>query len=171
MDHSEKIVEFKHIVKEFPGVRALDDVSMDIYKGEAVALLGANGAGKSTLMKVLSGAYERDSGEILLDGKSLAKSFTTLEARQFGVAIIYQELSLMSELSIMENVYMSHEPRRFGSFIDYGKMYQDTLQQLKRLNADHLNPKAKVKTLTLPEKQMVEIAKAIALDCKVLVMD
>lgn len=171
MSNSEKVVEFKNIVKEFPGVKALDNVSMDFFKGEAVALLGANGAGKSTLMKILSGAYERDGGEILIEGKALGKSFTTLEARNFGVAIIYQELSLMSELSVMENVYMSHEPKRFANVINYSQMYEGAAKQLKRLNAGHIDPKAKVKILTLPEKQMVEIAKAIALDCKILIMD
>lgn len=171
MSKSEKVVEFKHIKKEFPGVKALDDVSMDFYKGEAVALMGANGAGKSTLMKILSGAYGRDSGEIILDGKILPQSYTTLEARNFGVAIIYQELSLLSEMTVMENVYVSHEPKKVGNVIDFSKMYDDTKTQLVKLNASHINPKEKVKNLPLPEKQMVEIAKALAVDCKVLIMD
>lgn len=171
MKNTEKVVEFKNIKKEFPGVKALDDVSMDFYKGEAVALMGANGAGKSTLMKILSGAYGRDSGEIILDGKTLPKHYSTLEARHFGVAIIYQELSLLSEMSVMENVYVSHEPKKLGNIIDFGKMYEDTKKQLARLNASHIDPKEKVKNLSLPEKQMVEIAKALAVDCKVLIMD
>lgn len=123
----EKILEFKNIKKEFPGVKALDDVSMDFDKGEVVALLGENGAGKSTLMKVLSGAYTRDSGNVILGGKELPKQYTTLEARHFGVAIIYQELSLMMEMSVMENVYISHEPIKFApaKLIDYKKMKED----------------------------------------------
>ena len=169
--NAQKIVEFKNIDKEFPGVKALDNVSMDIYKGEAVALLGANGAGKSTLMKILSGAYERDSGEVILDGKVLPKRYSTLEARNWGIAIIYQELSLMPELRVMENVYMSHEPRKFANIINFDKMYKDTQQQLKRLNAEYIDPAVQVKTLALAQQQMIEIAKAIALDCKVLVMD
>lgn len=171
MANSEKVVEFKNIIKEFPGVKALDNVSMDFYKGEVVALMGANGAGKSTLMKILSGAYGRDGGEIVLDGNSLPKSYTTLEARNFGVAIIYQELSLLSEMTVMENVYVSHEPRKAGCVIDFKSMYENTKEQLERLNASHINPKEKVKNLSLPEKQMVEIAKALAVDCKVLIMD
>lgn len=169
----EKILEFKNIKKEFPGVKALDDVSMDFDKGEVVALLGENGAGKSTLMKVLSGAYTRDSGNVILGGKELPKQYTTLEARHFGVAIIYQELSLMMEMSVMENVYISHEPIKFApaKLIDYKKMKEDTLVQLAKLNAQHIDPCKKVKELTLPEKQMVEIAKALAVDCKVLIMD
>ena len=147
MEHSKPILEFKHIVKEFPGVRALDDVSMDFYEGEVVALMGENGAGKSTLMKILSGAYTRDGGDIVLDGRPLPKQYSTLEARGFGVAIIYQELSLMSEMNVMENVYVSHEPRKVGNLIDFRKMYADTKEQL------------------------VEIAKALVVDCKVLIMD
>lgn len=170
---SEKLLEFKHIRKEFPGVKALDDVSMDFAKGEVVALLGENGAGKSTLMKILSGAYTRDSGEVILDGKSLPKQYSTLEARGYGVAIIYQELSLMAEMSVMENVYITHEPMKLklGRIIDYKKMKEDTKLQLKKLNAAYIDPMKKVKELALPEKQMVEIAKALAVDCKILIMD
>lgn len=171
MENSEKILEFKNIIKEFPGVKALDDVSMDFYKGEVVALMGENGAGKSTLMKILSGAYTRDSGEIILDGKELPKQYSTLEARSFGVAIIYQELSLLSEMNVMENVYVTHEPRTFGNMINFKKMYEDTKEQLKKLNAEHISPKERVGSLSLPEKQMVEIAKALAVECKVLIMD
>ena len=171
MEHSKPILEFKHIVKEFPGVRALDDVSMDFYEGEVVALMGENGAGKSTLMKILSGAYTRDGGDIVLDGCPLPKQYSTLEARGFGVAIIYQELSLMSEMNVMENVYVSHEPRKVGNLIDFRKMYADTKEQLAKLNAGHIDPRGRVGDLSLPEKQMVEIAKALAVDCKVLIMD
>ena len=170
---SEKVLEFKHIQKEFPGVKALDDVSMDFNKGQVVALLGENGAGKSTLMKILSGAYTRDDGDVILDGKKLPKQYSTLEAKEFGVAIIYQELSLMSEMSVMENVYITHEPMKLKAarIIDYKKMKNDTQEQLKKLNAEHIDPLKKVKELALPEKQMVEIAKALAVDCKVLIMD
>ena len=167
----EKVIEFKNIRKEFHGVKALDNVSLDFYKGEVIALMGANGAGKSTLMKILSGAYSRDSGEIILNGRKLPKSYTTLEARNFGIAIIYQELSLLSEMSVMENVFVSHEPKKVGNIIDFNKMYEDTKKQLGRLKASHINPNEKVKNLSLPEKQMVEIAKALAVDCEVLIMD
>lgn len=168
--NKEKIVEFKKIVKQFGETKALDNVSMDFYKGEVLALMGANGAGKSTLMKILSGAYERDEGEIILDGQSLPKNYSTLEAKKYGISIIYQELSLMQEMSVMENIYIGREPvKRF--LIDASKMYHDAKKQLERLNVLHIDPKEKVKNLSLPEKQMVEIAKALALDCKVLVMD
>lgn len=171
MEHAETVLEFKNIKKEFPGVKALDDVSMNFRKGEVVALMGENGAGKSTLMKILSGAYTRDSGEIILDGESLPKQYSTLEARSFGVAIIYQELSLLPEMNVMENVYVSHEPKKFGNVIDFKKMYEGTKEQLHRLNAGQIDPKGRVGNLSLPEKQMVEIAKALAVDCKVLIMD
>lgn len=171
MEHSNPILEFKNIMKEFPGVKALNDVSMNFYEGEVVALLGENGAGKSTLVKILSGAYTRDSGDIILDGRSLPKQFSPLEARNFGVAIIYQELSSLTEMSVMENVYMSHEPKRFGNFIDFKKMYSDTKEELAKLNADYIDPRGRLGDLSLSERQMVEIAKALAIDCKVLVMD
>jgi ribose transport system ATP-binding protein len=171
MSKSEKLLEFKNIVKEFPGVKALDHVSMDFYKGEVVALMGENGAGKSTLMKILSGAYHRDSGDIILDGRKLPNHYSTLEARGYGVAIIYQELSLLPEMSVMENVYISHEPKKIANIIDYKKMYEDTKRQLERLKADTIDPKDRVGSLSLPQKQMVEIAKALAVDCKVLIMD
>jgi ribose transport system ATP-binding protein len=133
--------------------------------------MGENGAGKSTLMKILSGAYMRDSGKITLDQQELPKQYSTMEARGFGVAIIYQELSLLPELNVMENVYISHEPRKIANIIDYKKMYEDTRQQLAKLNAGEIDPKGKVGDLSLPQKQMVEIAKALAVDCKVLIMD
>ena len=171
MDQTGKILEFKHIIKEFPGVKALDDVSMDFYKGEVVALMGENGAGKSTLMKILSGAYMRDRGDIILDGKGLPKHYSTLEARHLGIAIIYQELSILPEMNVMENVYISHEPKKIANIIDYKKMYKDTKEQLAKLNAGMITPKDRVGDLSLPQKQMVEIAKALAIDCKVLIMD
>lgn len=171
MEKAEKILEFKHIIKEFPGVKALDDVSMDFYQGEVVALMGENGAGKSTLMKILSGAHIRDAGDIVLAGRALPKQYSTLEARGFGVAIIYQELSLMGEMNVMENVYVSHEPKKIGNVIDFKKMYEDTKIQLQKLNADTIDPKDRVGDLSLPQKQMVEIAKALAVDCKILIMD
>jgi ribose transport system ATP-binding protein len=171
MEKSEKMLEIKDICKAFPGVKALDNVSMDFYKGEVVALLGENGAGKSTLMKILSGAYTRDRGEIILEGKNLPKNYSTLDARNYGVAIIYQELSLLNEMSVMENIYITHEPRKLSYVIDYPKMQKMAEAQLAKLNVTHIDGKKRVGDLPLSEKQMIEIAKALAIDCKVLVMD
>ena len=104
MGEREIALSVRNIYKTFPGVKALDDVSMDFEKGSVVALMGENGAGKSTLMKILSGAYTRDSGEVILDGKTLPKVYSPMDARRYGIAIIYQELSLMNEMTVMENI-------------------------------------------------------------------
>ena len=159
------------IVKDFPGVRALKGVQLKVRPGTVHTLMGENGAGKSTLMKILSGAYTRDGGDIVLDGRPLPKQYSTLEARGFGVAIIYQELSLMSEMNVMENVYVSHEPRKVGNLIDFRKMYADTKEQLAKLNAGHIDPRGRVGDLSLPEKQMVEIARTVYADAQIIIMD
>lgn len=165
------ILSIRHVFKEFPGVKALDDVSMDLQAGEVMALLGENGAGKSTLMKILSGAYVRDRGELLLDGKPLPRQFSPMDAKHFGISIIYQELSLLNELTVMENIFIGHEPHKIRGVIDFKDMHDSSRALLERLNASYISPKAKVGSLPLPQKQLVEIAKALALDCKVLIMD
>ena len=171
MGAREVTLSVRNIFKTFPGVKALDDVSMDFGKGSVVALMGENGAGKSTLMKILSGAYTRDSGEVILEGKNLPKVYSPMEARRFGIAIIYQELSLMNEMTVMENIYMCNEPLKCKGVIDFKTMQVNAEQQLKKLNADYISPRAKVGSLPLSQKQLVEIAKALSLDCKVLIMD
>lgn len=165
------LLEIQNVVKHYPGVKALDNVSLNINEGEVMALLGENGAGKSTLMKILSGAISRDSGEIKIANKSMPKKNTPLSARNFGIAIIYQELSLLSELSVSENIYLTHEPVKNGCFIDYKKMNELALIQLKKFGADYIDVSKKALTLPLPEQQMAEIAKALAVDCKVIIMD
>ena len=114
-------IEMKGINKSFGQNQVLKDAGFVLDDGEVHALMGENGAGKSTLMKILSGAYTRDGGDIVLDGRPLPKQYSTLEARGFGVAIIYQELSLMSEMNVMENVYVSHEPGRWETSLISGK--------------------------------------------------
>lgn len=167
------LLELKNISKAFPGVKALDDVSLTIYSGEAVALLGENGAGKSTLMKILSGAYQRDDGEIIINSTPIIKHYSPSEAKDKGIAIIYQELSLMSELSVAENIYLTREPKlvKGTTLIDYKKMHQQAREQLAKLNASYIDVKSKVGTLPLPERQMVEIAKALSINCSVIIMD
>ena len=171
MGNEDYALSFKNICKTFPGVKALDDVSMNFKRATVSALMGENGAGKSTLMKILSGAYSRDSGEIILDGKELPKQYSPMEARKMGISIIYQELSLMNELTVMENIYMCNEPLKFAGVIDFRKMQEQAEKQLMRLNASYISAREKVGNLSLPQKQLVEIAKALALECKVLIMD
>ncbi|GHU61132.1 monosaccharide-transporting ATPase [Spirochaetia bacterium] len=165
------LLEIKNVSKQYPGVKALDNVSFSMRKGEVMALLGENGAGKSTLVKILSGAINRDDGEIILDGKKFPARFNPIDARKLGVAIIYQELSLLPQLSVAENIFLTREPVVSKWWIDYRRMNQLAREQLKKLRADYIDVTAKVETLPLPEQQMVEIAKALAVDCKLIIMD
>lgn len=167
------LLEIRNVTKDFPGVRALDNVSLEVYRGELIALLGENGAGKSTLVKILSGAYTRDSGVIKVDGHELPKRFSPADARDLGIAIIYQELSLLPHLSIAENIYMGREPLRWPLLrvIDYKRMNQAAKERLADLKADYLLATRLVHTLSLPEQQLVEIAAALAVNCRVVIMD
>jgi ribose transport system ATP-binding protein len=165
------MLEIKNISKKYPGVQALDDVSFNLEAGEVMALLGENGAGKSTLVKILSGAVARDSGDILLDGKMFPRRLTPAQARKAGIAIIYQELSLLSQLTVAENIFLTREPSLCGGWIDYKTMNKAAREQLAKLKADFIDVTRKAAALSLPEQQMVEIAKALAVDCKVIIMD
>ena len=152
---NEIFLDIKNVNKQYPGVKALEDVSLSLNKGEVMALLGENGAGKSTLVKILSGAIHRDSGDIILDGKELPVRLTPIDARKLGVAIIYQELSLLPQLSVAENIYLTREPVFAKAWIDYHKMFQLAEEQFKKLKADYINVKQKAGSLPLPEQQMV----------------
>jgi len=168
---NDMLLTINKVSKQYPGVKALQDVSFTLMRGEVMALLGENGAGKSTLVKILSGAIHRDSGDIVLDGKPLPARFNPLEARSLGVAIIYQELSLLPQLSVAENIFLTREPAYGKLWINYRKMTERAIEQLKKLKANYIDVTKKVEKLPLPEQQMVEIAKALATDCKVIIMD
>lgn len=159
----------KEITKRFPGVLALDHVSLELNRGEILALLGENGAGKSTLMKILSGAYVPDSGSIFFDGEKLdvGSPKSTLEK---GIAVVYQELKYYNDLSIAENMFVGDMPVNRLGFVEYQKLYQKTEEQLRRVGLNY-NPKTLVAQLSVAEKQMVEIAKALSRNAKVLVLD
>lgn len=166
------LVEVSHITKIFPGVKALDDITFDIQAGEVHALLGENGAGKSTLMKILSGAYEPSGGEIIIDGKTYSK-LNPKESQGLGISIIYQELSLINELSIMENIFVGKLPtiKKFGiPVVDYGLMFRKTKETLDTIGLRR-NPHEIVETLSVSEKQQCEIAKAIVANSRVIIMD
>jgi len=166
----EKLLEFDSIVKSFPGVRALDDVSVDLLAGEVHVLIGENGAGKSTLMKILSGAYQSDSGRIIFEGNEIVKNEPKY-AEQLGIRMIYQELNLIPELTVMENIFLGHEIRTKGQlFLDKKWMYEKTVELLKTLNID-ISPNIPVRRLTIAARQMIEIAKALSAKAKVLVFD
>ena len=167
------IVEMRNINKSFPGVKALSNISFSVKPGEVHVLLGENGAGKSTLMKVLSGVYHPDSGSIVLNGVEHSKLNPRI-SREGGISIIYQELSVVNWLDIRENIFMGRmKSKKLGpvSTIDYAKLNQDTKKLLKQVNLDKYEPNKMASELSISEKQMLEIAKAISFDAKCIVMD
>lgn len=165
---NEYILEFRGINKSFMGVKALSDISFGIKAGEVHALLGENGAGKSTLMKILSGAYTKDAGQIVFNGKEAVIRNTT-DSENLGIAIIYQELNLIPELSVAENIFLDRQPKK-GILINWKKMNEDAANMLKQIDVE-INTKAIVASLSVAQQQMVEIAKAISLNSRVLIMD
>lgn len=158
-------VEMKHITKAFSGVKAIEDVSLQVEKGEIHALIGENGAGKSTLMNVLSGTFPSNSyeGNVLVDGGEI-RCMTPNDANQHGVVMVHQELALIPEISVAENVFLGHLPMKHGG-VDWQGMYQQAESVLKRLSLE-IDVKAKVKHLSVGQQQLVEIAKAIAMVVK-----
>ena len=163
------VLRMSGISKSFPGVRALDRVDLDLEPSEVHALAGENGAGKSTLMKILSGVYRADEGEIWLRGRKVTASGprAMIEA---GVSVIYQELNLVPFLSVAENIFLGREPRRAGGLIDWRKMRAEVAALLEPFGLS-LDPRAKVHTIGPAYQQVVEIAKALSLRSDILVMD
>jgi ribose transport system ATP-binding protein len=157
------------ICKAFPGVKALDDVSFELRRGEVHVLLGENGAGKSTLMRVLSGACTRDAGEILLDGRAVALQ-SPREAQALGISTIYQEFNLVPQISAAENIFLGREPLRVPGVINRARLMTDARELLQSLGTS-LDPALRVKELSVAEQQMVEVAKALSIDARILIMD
>lgn len=163
------IVEMRGIEKRFPGVHALKNIQFDLFEGEVHALMGENGAGKSTLMKILSGIYKRDGGEMKVGG-GLAEPNGPREAQDLGIGIIHQELSLMADLTAAQNIFIGREPRlRFGR-LDEGALNKGAADLFEMMNLN-LDPKVLAGSLTIAKQQMVEIAKALSYKSKVLIMD
>lgn len=162
----ETVLSMQHITKRYPGVVALNDVSIDFEKGEVHALLGENGAGKSTLIKVLSGAIENDEGSIAIGGQTYDK-MTPKISRGHGVEVIYQEYNLINSLSVAENICLG---AKFGKTVDYKKMEQITRDIFEPFNIN-IDPKALVRDLSPAHQQLVEIAKAVSKNAKIIVMD
>lgn len=162
------ILQMSHITKEFPGVKALDDVMLDLRRGEVHALVGENGAGKSTLMKVLSGEHTDYTGELLLDGKKV--NFKGIkESEAAGIAIIHQELGLIETLNVCENIFLGNEICQNG-VINWDEEYKKTAELLEELNLK-INPKTRVGNLGIGQQQLIEIAKALSKDCRILILD
>ena len=167
---AEYILQMIGISKEFPGVKALNNVDLDLRKGEVHALVGENGAGKSTLIKILAGVHRADSGEIWWKGEKLS-AFGTKTMLDRGVSVIYQELNLVPHLSVAENIFLGREQMKSNTpLIDWKQMHQKVAEILQPFNVD-LDPKTKVYTLGVAYQQIVEIAKALSLESDVIVMD
>jgi len=162
------VLQMRHIRKTFPGVVALDDVDFDLRRGEVHILLGENGAGKSTLMKILSGAYQKSAGQIVLDGQDI-EIRNPKHAQTLGISTIYQEFNLIPHLSAGENIFLGREPRRLG-LIDQRAIFQEATRALNGLGLN-LDPHKLIKELKVAEQQMIEVAKALSLDARILIMD
>jgi D-xylose transport system ATP-binding protein len=167
---STTLLEMRTITKSFPGVRALDGVSFDLYPGEIHSLVGENGAGKSTLMKVLAGVYPYPDygGQIVIAGKEQRFSGVR-DAESAGIAVVFQELSLVQDMTVGENIFLGREPERFG-VVRWGELYGRAGGLLDDLHL-RIDPKTQVRNLGIGQQQLVEIAKALSQDAKILVLD
>ncbi|NGO12928.1 sugar ABC transporter ATP-binding protein [Streptomyces sp. HC44] len=165
---ADELLRIEGIRKTFPGVVALDGVDFDLRRGEVHVLLGENGAGKSTLIKMLSGAYRPDAGRVVVGGKEV-RVHGAQDAERLGIATIYQEFNLVPDLTVAENIFLGRQPRRFG-LIDLKRMEAEAAELLERVGV-HVSPRARVRELGIARLQMVEIAKALSLRARVLIMD
>ncbi len=167
-------MEFKlrlnHISKRFPGVQALDQVDFDLYPGEVHALVGENGAGKTTLMNILSGNHQPDSGTIFFGSQEVV-IINQLAAQQKGIGIVYQEKSLVTDMTVADNIYAGRQPTAPWGLIDYQKMFSATSNLLSSLGIPEISPKQKLHALSAGKQQMIEIAKALAHDPDILILD
>jgi len=161
-------IEMNGITKRYPGTLALDKVDFSLKVGEIKALVGENGAGKSTLIKILSGAVGRDEGTISVRGEEV-HFHGTVDSRRHGVGMIYQEFTLVPALTVAENISLGRWPRK-GLNVDWKRIYAEAEELLGRLNAD-IDPRGKVSRLSVADQQIVEIAKALATDARILIMD
>ena len=166
---AEYLLEVENVRKAFPGVLALDDVSFRLKRGHVHALMGENGAGKSTLMKIIAGIYTPDSGSFKLKGQEIRLT-SPLDALQYGIAMIHQELNLMAYMTVAENIWIRREPLNGFGFVRHGEMRRRTLELFERLDIN-IDPDAEVRDLSVANRQMIEIAKAVSYDSDVLIMD
>ena len=167
---SEYILELKDITKQFPGVKALDRMNFQLKRGEVHALLGENGAGKSTLMKVLSGIYQPDEGQILLNGQSVHFA-NTIAAEKAGISIVHQELAVFNTSSVAENIFTTNPPKTKIGTIDYQTMYRNVRQLLDKYGFQDINEKRTMRALSVGRQQIVEILRAVKKNAKLLILD
>ena len=167
-DAGTKVLQAEGITKRFTGALALDGVDFGVRAGEVHALLGENGAGKSTLVKILAGVYSPDAGTVLIHGAPVWLHCPQ-RARELGIAVIYQELTVVPELSVAENLFLTRQPRRFG-LIDWSRIRRESVGLLERVGL-HVDPATPVRELGIGQRQLVEIARALDLNAKVLILD
>jgi len=163
------LLEAKGITKQFPGTLALDNVQLELQAGEIHAVIGENGAGKSTLMKILSGVYTADAGEIFFQGQPVTLR-SPQDAIALGIAVVHQELSVIPALTVAENIYPGRLPTNRLGMVKYGELFENARRDLARLNVA-VDPRAEVSTLSVANQQLVEITKALSMQCKVLILD
>ncbi|OON41326.1 D-xylose ABC transporter ATP-binding protein [Izhakiella australiensis] len=163
------LLQLESISKRYGATQALNDVRFDLRAGEVHALMGENGAGKSTLMKILSGNEQRDSGRILIDGEEIDIR-SPRDARKYGIAIIHQELNTVPEMTVAENLFLGQEPVLFAGVLDRRRMYHEARLKLDRIHAD-IDPRLPLGSLSIGHQQMVEIARAVSEQARVLVLD
>lgn len=168
MPSNNVLVEIKDVSKHFPGVKALDHVSLSIRRGEVHALSGENGAGKSTLIKILTGVYTYDEGSIIFDGSPVAFKSTN-ESQKAGIGSVYQELNMIPYLSVAENIYIGDYPMG-KTGIDWKELYENAQKQLDSLNID-VDAKKQLNELSTAQQQMVSIVRAVSRDCKLIILD
>lgn len=167
---STALLEMKEISKEFPGVKALDQVSIQVHQSEILALLGENGAGKSTLMKVLAGVHQPSHGEIYIKGERVSIEGPK-HSQNLGISIIYQEFNLIPYMSVAENIYIGREPRKSKGIVDRRQIKQETQKLLDRVGLTKVSPEDLISDLSVAEQQLVEIAKALSFNSKIIIMD
>ena len=172
MNDSKKdiLLDAAKISKQYPGVKALEDVSLAIRKGEIHALVGENGAGKSTFVNVIGGVVKPDSGSIIFDGQEVQIN-NPKQATEIGIAIVHQELSLFPNLNIANNLYLSNLEEQGAFFVPDKKMVANAREVLRRVGLEHLSPTKKIVNLQPGEQQLVEIARSIVKDAKLIVLD
>ncbi len=166
---SEEILRMSHICKSFPGVKALKEVDFSCKKGEVMVLAGENGAGKSTILKILSGLYQADSGEIFFNGKAV-KIKNPLEAQKMGIAMVYQELTLVNEMTVAENIYLSIEPTKKFGLVDR-KQIESSIQEVMGQYGIELDLQTMVKDLPVAQQQMAEIVKILIRQPELIILD
>ncbi|MEP4149966.1 MAG: ATP-binding cassette domain-containing protein, partial [Lentilitoribacter sp.] len=164
------VIKLSGISKSFPGVKALQNVELELYRGQVTALIGENGAGKSTLVKTMTGIYQPDEGEISVNGKVVFLG-SAHDAFSHGITAIHQETVLFDEMSVAENIYLGHTPKTKFKTIDWKKLYSDATNILNDIGASHIDAHTKLKEISIANKHLVAVARALSVEADIVIMD